>query len=87
MVEYAGPNGSGPQVYDIYIMTEGEKSKAIEADLAEKYATGVHAVRNTGTGTKVVAIYNVYGARLNSLQRGINIVKFADGSVRKVLVK
>lgn len=87
LVEYAGPNGSGPQVYDIYIMTEGEKSKAIEADLAEKYATGVHAVRNTGTGAKVVAVYNVYGARLNSLQRGINIVKFADGSVRKVLVK
>ncbi len=87
LVEYEGPNGSGPQVYDIYIMTEGEKSKAIEADLAEKYATGIHAVKNTKTGSKVVAIYNLNGARLNSLQRGINIVKFADGSACKVLVK
>ncbi|MBQ8050590.1 MAG: hypothetical protein IJ197_03325 [Bacteroidaceae bacterium] len=32
-------------------------------------------------------IYSLSGARLNTLQRGINIVRMADGSVRKVLVK
>lgn len=33
------------------------------------------------------AIYTVSGARVNALQKGINIVKMSDGSIRKVLVK
>ena len=32
-------------------------------------------------------IYAVNGAKLNALQKGINIVKYADGSVKKILVK
>lgn len=32
-------------------------------------------------------IYTVGGAKLNKLQKGVNIIKKADGSVRKVLVK
>jgi len=33
------------------------------------------------------AIYTISGARANTLQKGINIVKMSDGSVKKVLVK
>ena len=45
-----------------------------------------------GVETKVeaatpVAIYNISGARVNSISKGINIVKMSDGSVKKVLVK
>ncbi len=32
----------------------------------------------------VVAIYNAAGAQINALQPGINIVKYADGSTRKI---
>ena len=34
-----------------------------------------------------VAIYSVSGARINSLQKGINIVKQANGQVKKVYIK
>ncbi len=34
-----------------------------------------------------VAIYNLSGIRLTALQRGINIVKYSDGSVRKIRVR
>lgn len=33
------------------------------------------------------AIFSISGTKMNSLKKGINIVKMADGSVRKVLVK
>ncbi len=38
-------------------------------------------------GVQVVAIYTVAGAPINALQQGLNIVKFADGSVKKVFIK
>ena len=33
------------------------------------------------------AVYNISGLRLNKVQKGINILRAADGSIRKVLVK
>ena len=35
----------------------------------------------------ITAIYTITGAKVSSLQKGINIVKFANGKVAKVLVK
>ena len=35
----------------------------------------------------ISAIYTITGAKVSSLQKGINIVKYADGKVAKVLVK
>ena len=32
-------------------------------------------------------IYTINGMKVSHLQKGINIVKFADGTVQKVLVK
>ena len=39
------------------------------------------------TANVPVAIYNVAGAKVKGMAKGINIVKYADGSVQKVLVK
>lgn len=88
--EYQGPNGSGPQVYDVYVMVEGDNSKALEAELAEKYAqqaTGISEIVPAQAQGKVVAVYAINGTRLAKLQRGINIVKYANGVTRKVVVK
>ncbi len=38
-------------------------------------------------GVAIVAIYSATGAEQNALQKGLNIVKYADGSVKKILVK
>lgn len=39
------------------------------------------------TETSISAIYSASGARINTLQKGVNIIKMSDGSVKKVLVK
>ena len=54
-------------------------------DVFNDEATGIQALDVLNAGTAV--IYNASGVRQNSLQRGLNIVKMQDGSVRKVMVK
>ena len=51
----------------------------------ESISTGVETPK-TETAT-VVAIYNLSGASQTTLQKGINVVKYSDGSFRKVYVK
>ena len=62
-----------------YFGTESQKKDSGDA-------TGVAAIEGNAS---VVAteIYNVGGARVATMQRGLNIVKMSDGSFRKVFVK
>lgn len=53
----------------------------------EDYATGIKEVATPANASATEGIYSLSGVRLNSLQKGINIVKSADGSTKKVLVK
>lgn len=48
--------------------------------------TAVESIK-TNASASAAAVYSVSGARLNAAQKGINIVKMTDGSVKKVLVK
>lgn len=50
-------------------------------------STGISNITSSpGTEKKVVAVYSVSGQRTNSISdRGVYIVKFSDGTVRKVL--
>lgn len=41
----------------------------------------------TAGSAEAVAYYNISGVRQHSLQKGINIVRYADGTARKVYVK
>lgn len=54
-------------------------------------STGIHAVEyngETGEGEKaVVGIFTPGGMRLQELQRGINIIRYSDGTNKKVIVK
>lgn len=45
------------------------------------------AINNATVQNAVKGIYTVNGTKLNALHKGLNIVKFADGTVQKVLVK
>ena len=50
-------------------------------------ASGIENL-TTGNGAQtVVGIYSLDGVKLNSLRKGINIIKMSDGSVKKVLVR
>lgn len=45
------------------------------------------AIDGVTSSSKSAMIYTIGGVRVAALQKGINIVKYADGSVKKVLVK
>lgn len=47
-------------------------------------ATAVESVKSEAAAS---AVYSISGARVNGLQKGLNIVKMTDGTVKKVLVK
>lgn len=58
------------------------------AKAAADLETGIESVGSDNAETaKVAGIYNVNGAKVNVLQKGLNIVKYSNGVVRKVLVK
>lgn len=76
--------------YDIYIMKEGENSKALEEQMNEEYNSHLSGVREIAKGDEEVTtlvIYDINGVRQNALRKGINIVKMSNGNVKKVLVK
>ena len=54
---------------------------------AEDMATAIDTVENGAEAVTVAGIYSISGAKVASLQNGVNIVKYSDGSVKKVLVK
>ena len=48
-------------------------------------ATGISSVENGATA--IQSVYNANGQRTSDKQKGLNILKKADGSVQKVIVK
>lgn len=63
-------------------------SKVYEQD--GKYFNDVVGIKKIDTAAKgdgIERIYTIDGVRVNKLQKGVNIVRKADGSTRKVLVK
>lgn len=49
--------------------------------------TGISAPNTAGHNAEVVARYNLAGQSVTASQKGIQIVRFADGSTRKVVVR
>ena len=79
--------GSSVQIYNIYVLNEGEQSLALKQQYDaefEQATQGIASVRQTAVPA---GIYSLSGVRTSELQRGLNIVVQTDGSVRKVLVK
>ena len=62
----------------------GEKLK-VDCVFGKKSETAINGV--VAGKTAPVAVFNATGARQNGLQKGLNIVRTADGKVKKVLVK
>ena len=55
-------------------------------NIVEFDATGIDKT-TTSTDVEEVARYSVNGQRLSAPTKGLNIVKYSDGSVRKVAVR
>ena len=68
--------------YDDYLVSEfGYFENIVEFD-----ATGIDKV-TTSTDAKELSRYSVNGQRLSAPSKGLNIVKYSDGSVKKVAVQ
>ena len=68
--------------YDDYFVSEfGYFENIVEFD-----ATGIDKV-TTSTNAKEVSRYSANGQRLSAPAKGLNIVKYSDGSVKKVVVQ
>ena len=66
----------------------GELSTEVKgAEDLHPTANKIDAPLNSNEETTVMAIYTIEGKQIKELQRGLNIVKLANGKVRKVLVK
>ena len=65
-----------------YYGTESEKAESGKESF--DVATDIRTITAAAAPS---AIYSISGARLNGLQKGLNIVKFSNGTVKKVFVK
>ena len=81
--------GSSVQIYDMYILNEGENSVALKQQYEQEYeeaTTGIQNIQNS-VNAAIESIYGLNGMRKTTLQRGFNIVRYSDGTAKKVMVK
>ena len=93
----ATPPVCGPQALDdinkwectLYVPQESLDAYKSAAQWKEFFflETGIKNVPNTSSSATESARYSTDGTRLASPQKGINIIRMSDGTVKKVLVK
>jgi hypothetical protein len=71
--------------YRAYLTVPAE-SAGVKAFSFGGETTGINGVETLTDGA-VESIYTINGTRVNSLQKGLNIVKMSNGKTLKVLVK
>lgn len=74
--------------YDTYSANKNTLQNIIEEikTYLNSTPTGIDNI-NTNSSAKAEAIYSVNGVRNAQLNKGLNIVKMSDGSVKKIMVK
>lgn len=70
-------------IVDLTFMTMGSD---VDVVFGKKIDTAINTV-NAADDNRYVEIYTLGGVRMQNLQRGINIVRTANGKVKKLLVK
>lgn len=66
--------------------TADDEAQSVSIRRDEGLANSIESFTNQSVRT-VDAIYSANGIRLNSLSKGLNIMRFSDGTTRKVMVK
>lgn len=78
-----GDAGAKLPAYRAYLTVANSEVKAFTIGRGD--ATGISAIEALQNGD--AEIYTINGTRVNTLQKGINIVKMSNGKTQKVLVK
>ncbi len=75
-------------IFNIHVSSTHKTGYTISSVEQSEIITGVEQPELSQTATATpVAIFSINGTQLTSPQRGINIVRMSDGSVKKVVVK
>ena len=78
-------NGVHVFYIDVYTFDELPEDQIGDAEAAWNEAVAIEGIESASKA--VVGFYTVSGAKLSAPQKGLNIVKYADGTAAKVLVK
>lgn len=73
----------------VKISAQGSKSMLPDSEITVNFvysSTSVDGIQNN-VDNKVVARYSINGQLLDAPQKGVNILKYADGRIEKVIVK
>lgn len=62
-------------------------SKVSDTKIRMVFADEVTSISSAENSVNITAIYSLSGAKLDKMQKGVNIVKMSDGTVKKVTVK
>lgn len=70
-----------------WVMIDNFRLEYYGANSTKEETSGEVSVQGIQTATAASAIYTISGTRVDALQKGINIVRMSNGTVKKVLVK
>ena len=79
--------GSSVQIYNMYLLNAGEESTAKQAEYQQEYEEQMSGIETKRVKVAASGIFNLNGMQQNAFGRGLNIVRYSDGQVRKVMVK
>lgn len=84
-----GWRGSDDDYYDIDLLT-GDNDYCNSQSMVIGIMPPSHVdtdITTEDAGLTVVGIYNINGTQIDGMQRGMNIVKYSDGTTKKVFVR
>jgi hypothetical protein len=75
-------------VEEVYIVDgKAATSEIITYDVNTGKTTGIDSVSTDNNTSKVIGYYSLSGKRVNAPQHGVTIVKYADGTAKKIIKK
>lgn len=74
------------RIVALLLNEKGEIVNGAKAKVTGYETTGIRNINNNATEADVPAIYNLQGHRLQTLQKGLNIIRTKDGKTKKVML-
>lgn len=74
------------RIVALLINEKGEIVNGAQAKVTGYETTGIRNINNNATEADVPAIYNIQGHRLQTMQKGLNIIRTKDGKTKKVML-
>ena len=90
LYEFTMPTDKSKRIKSVTFTSKKSSSYPTILGIAKKgfyVPTGIVSVDTEEGADEIQGIYNINGMRLNAPQRGINIIKYKNGSTKKVIIR